>query len=321
MNRKILIFIIIICVLAFAVIGCSKPVINNDNRIKVITTLFPQYDFVRHIGGDKVIVDMLLPPGMESHMFDPKPGDIGKISSSDLFIYTGENMEPWAERIISSIDTNKVIVVDASKGVELHKEEHEHHDEDENEEHDDEDKEVGHAHEYDPHIWLDPELAKLMVDNITEGLCQKDPVNKDYYTKNAKDYKEEIDKLEKDFTAAVTNAKRNTIVFGGRFAFAYFVEHYNLEYKGAYDSCSTEAEPSVQTVVELIGYIKSNKIPAIYHEELVDPKVARSIAEQTGAELLLLHTAHNVSKSEMENGITYIKIMRNNLENLKKGLN
>ena len=308
-------------VVAFAVGRGGGDATNakGDKKIEIVASLFPQYDFARAIAGDKATVTLLLPPGMESHTFDPKPADMTKIYKADLFIYTGKFMEPWAERVIAGASdggAQNLLVVDASKGITLEEDEHSHEHEDHGHEGED-----AHRHEYDPHIWLDPTLAMKMVDNIADALCEKDPTNANYYRANAAKYRKELEKLDSDIFAAVKAGKRDTLVFGGRFAYLYFLKHFGLHYVTAYDSCSTEAEPSVRDVARVIDYVRKHNIPCVYHEEFVDPKIARSIAEQTGASLELFSTAHNVTKDELEGGVTFIKVMRGNLARIEKGLN
>ena len=175
-------------------VGCdtdSKTGSVSD-KLQIVTTLFPQYDFARVIGGDKVDVTLLLPAGMESHSYEPTPADIIKINKADLFIYTGESMEQWAHSIIESVDSNEVYVLDVSKNVPLLapnsivEDNHDH--EDENHNHDaeveaghDHSEGDGHNHTYDPHIWTSPKNAMIMVNNILEALCEVDPENADYY--------------------------------------------------------------------------------------------------------------------------------------------
>jgi len=302
-NIIFAIFIILTCL--FILISCAAPDSDNGGKIKIIATLFPQYDFARQIAGDKADVKLLLPPGVESHSFDPKPADMLEIYNADLFIYTGANMESWAETIIKGAKNDNLAVLDCSKNIELIQ--------------DDDDDE--HEHGADPHIWLNPMFAQRMVVDITLALCSIDPDNADFYTQNGNDYNKLLQKLNDDTFEIINSAKRKVIVFGGRFSYIYFLTHYNLDYVTAYDSCSSQAEPSVSKVAEVIDFIKQNNIPCIYHEELSDPKVAKSIAKETNTECLLFSTAHNVTKSEFDSGVTFLDIMYMNLENLKKGLN
>ncbi|MDR3231658.1 MAG: zinc ABC transporter substrate-binding protein [Synergistaceae bacterium] len=285
-------------------------------KLLVVATLFPQYDFARRIAGDLATVEMLLPPGVEGHMFDPRPGDIRLLNGADLFIFTGEGMEPWAGRILDALDNEGLVVVDASSGIELHDTE-------------------SHDHGDDPHVWLDPALAMEMVDNIADGLCRRDPINAEVYMKNARAYRAELEKLDGEFAVAAGRKSGSeipvmrfrgplnldTLVFGGPFAYIYFLERYGLKYVTAWENCSAEGEPGIRRIADVIRYMRNNDVRFIFYDPLEDSKVARSIAEQAGAELLSFHTAHSVGRPEFEAGITYLDLMRNNLENVKKALN
>ena len=287
--------------------GCAAPAGDGgeDGRVKVVATLFPQYDFARQIAGEHADVTLLLPPGVESHSYEPPPADIIMIGKADLFLYTGEYMEPWAEKILAGAGEG-VRAVDLSAHVTLEKD-------------DDGD---GHDHGgYDPHIWTDPQNAKIMVDDIAAALCAADPGNAGEYQTAAAEYKERLDALDERFSEVVETGKRREIVFGGRFALHYFAERYGLTCISAFDSCSGETEPSAGAVAQIIRAIETDGVPVIYYEELTDPKVARSIAEETGAKPLLLHSCHNVSREELQNGATYLSLMEQNVENLREGLN
>ena len=310
-------------------VGCDTDSQTGtvSDKLQIVTTLFPQYDFARVIGGDKVDVTLLLPAGMESHSYEPTPADIIKINKADLFIYTGESMEQWAHSIIESVDSNEVYVLDVSKNVPLLapnstvEDNHDH--EDENHNHDaeveaghDHSEGDGHNHTYDPHIWTSPKNAMIMVNNILEALCEVDPENADYYKDNANAYLAELEELDHELKDVVANAKRDTIYHGGRFAMQYLTNQYGIHYVSA----PFEAEPSAALVAQMIKEIKEQKIPVIYYEELVDPKISQMISDETGAKMLLLHSCHNVSKEDFNNGVTYLSLMKQNVENLKVGL-
>jgi len=312
-NSKFNIFLAVLISAIFIVAfsGCSASISEQSDKLVIVTTIFPQYDFARQIAKDKAEVSILLAPGTESHTYEPTPLDMKKINDADIFIYTGENMEPWAQSIVESIGNEALLVVDASKGIELIEGDHDHGEEiDESEE----------EHSLDPHIWLDPQLAKVMTDNILQALISMDSDNSDFYTANAEKYKTQLDKLDSDIRQAVESAQKDTIVFGGRFAYAYFINRYDIKYISAYEGCSSHDEPSVQSIVNVVEFVKANDINVIYHEEFSDPKVAKSIAEQTGATLSVLNTVHNLSSDDMQEGLTYIDVMYQNLESLKKGL-
>lgn len=334
--RKLQVIICVACIVSLLLIGCSKAETtdskvagDNTSRIKVVTTLFPQYDFANQVGKDAVEVKMLLKPGVESHTYEPAPSDIIEINKADIFLYTGDEMEPWVSKILDSLDSD-VMIVDLSKNITLDKVEdhdHEHEDEESDEDHLHEDEseeaehEEDHVHSYDPHIWTNPLNAKIMVEDIKTSLSEVDKANKMTYENNAKEYLASLDQLDQDIREVVKQAKRDEVVFGGRYAFHYFFEEYGLDYVSAYDSCSSETEPSAKVIATIIDKVKEDQIPVIFYEEFANPKVAESIANATGAKTLLLHSCHNVSTDDYKNGATYLSLMYQNLENLKEALN
>lgn len=315
MKRLISIFLTFLFLLG-TLCGCGTEAKKTNkeysDKLQIIATLFPQYDFAREIAGDKAEITLLLPPGMESHSFEPTPGDIIAIQESDIFLYTGDQMEPWVANIASNAP-DSLLVTDLSEGITLCKEEHDYETE---EEHDHE----GHNHEYNPHIWTSPVLAMKMVENVTQALCQADSANKDFYQENARNYLAKLEDLDQTFRQIVSEGQQDTLYIGSRFSLYYFMEEYGLHYVAAYDSCEEEAEPSIKRVVSMIESMRDSHVTAIYYEELVEPYIANTIAEATDAEPLLFHTCHNLSKDELESGATYLSLMEQNAKNLKKGL-
>lgn len=314
---KRIISILLVCMTVICIMpvsGCTKKESKETEKLSIVTTLFPQYDFARQIAGDKADVTLLLKPGTESHDYDPSASDMIKINEADLFIYTGQYMEPWAVTIVDGIDNKDLDVLDASENITLCKGDH---DEDE-EEHIEEET---HSHEYDPHIWTSPKNAIIMINNILEELCKIDSENETYYRENAEKYIEQIEQIDSDFRQVVSEAKYDTMYFGGRFALLYFVEEYGLNYESAFDSCSSETEPSARLVSHIVDEMKENGAKTVFYEELASTKTAQTIADEVGGNILLFHSCHNVSSDEFKNGATYVSIMRQNVENLKKGLN
>lgn len=326
----LLVLILIFSIITIIITNCMDVKQKESGKIEIIATLFPQYDFAKQIGGDKVNVTLLLPPGSESHTYEPTPQDMRNVNNSNLFIYTGKEMEPWAENLIDGMK-NEIKVLDLSTTVNLinikefedefcsgencnHNHEHNEHDG-----HNEQEKEE-HNHSYDPHIWLNPQYAIQMVNSILEQLCEIDPANKTYYQKNATEYIKQIQQLDIEFEETVSLAQNKKIAFGGAFAYAYFIEKYNLEFISAYQTCGENAEPSTTQVKQVIDYINENNIKVIFYKEYTTGNIAKTISESTNAEVLVFHTVHNVSKNELENGATYISVMRQNLENLKKAL-
>ncbi|OPY78041.1 MAG: High-affinity zinc uptake system binding-protein ZnuA precursor [Syntrophorhabdus sp. PtaU1.Bin058] len=321
MKQKILFCSIIALAVLFSAGACQKKEQPVTGRVKlqVITTLFPLYDFTKNIAGDRADVSLLLPPGVEAHSFEPKAGDMVKINAADLFIYTDKYMEPWVEDILKGVDSKKLIVVDTSKGVTLLEatEAGGHHDQ-EGARH--EGHKNNHDHgKIDPHIWLDLGNAQKMVDNIANGLIEKDPAGKDYYTKNAEVYKAKLDELDKRFRDSLSTCKKDTFIHGGHFAFNYLARRYHLKYFSAYHG-SPDSEPTPKRIIELKKKMEELGIHYVYFEELITPRVSEVISRETGATLLQLHGVHNISKEDMDKGATFLSLMERNLENLKVGL-
>ncbi len=317
MRRVISVMLIILFSLSMTACDKGGDAISDSGneadteKLTAVATLFPQYDFARIVGGEKVEVIKLLPNGVESHSYEPTPSDVIAINDADFFIYTGDNMEPWAATIIDGISSEEISVVDVCQKVPLL----------ETGGHDHEGEVEADEYTADPHIWTDPTRAMIMVDNIAAAFAAKDPENSDYYESNAEAYKEELRALDNEIQDIVVNGKRDKLIFGGMFAFTYFCDHYGLEYDAAIDSCSEHGEASAKKVAELIDEIEEEDIPIIYYEELRNPTVAQSIADSTGVEMLLFHSCHNVTDAEIEAGVSYLSLMEQNAVNLKKGLN
>ncbi|MCZ9840356.1 metal ABC transporter substrate-binding protein [Brachyspira hyodysenteriae] len=328
--------ILILFTLLFSIIFSSCKEVNKNNidndKLKVVTTIFPIYDFSRNIAENNINLQMIIKPGIEIHSFNTTPSDIIDIQNSDVFIYIGGESEQWAEKIVSSMDTNgkKIIrLIDYVKALDEEIIEgmeqdidHNHKEESNYEEHKNHIEE-SHRHEgiYDEHIWTSPKNAQLMVTAICNALSEIDADNADIYKSNADKYNQELTALDEEIRNAVGSSKRKNIVFGDRFPFRYLAEEYGLEYRAPFTGCSSQVDASPKTIAYLINYIKDNKIPYLYYIELSNEKIANTLIEQTGASKLKLHSGQNVSKEEFNSGITYLSIMRDNLESLKKGLN
>lgn len=313
---KLAVFLLLV-VIAAVLPACSATNKNEEGeKLKIVTTLFPAYDFAKQIAGDKAEVSLLLDPGVEAHEYDPTPADIIEINKSDIFIYMGDNMEHWAASIIDSLESPNVTVLDASSGVEFIKSS-EH---DENESGQTKANEEADAHEYDPHIWTSPKNAMIMVNTILETVVKADSENESYYRQNAANYIEQLKELDEEFRELAANAKYKTIYFGGRFAFIYFVQEYGFGYMAAFDSCSSETEPSAKLVTKIVDAMKASGSKVVYYEELTDNKTAKAIAQEVGGTTKLLHSCHNVSNKDFMAGETYVSLMKRNVENLKEGL-
>ena len=301
----------------------NKKPPTTTSKISIVTTLFPHYDFAKVIGGNKVDVTLLLPPGVEAHAYEPKPSDILKIRNAHVFVYTSESMEPWAHDIIKGVDS-KVRIVDASVGVNMMKDDDhesedggEHQDEDTNH-HESEDGQHNHSG-VDPHIWLDFENANIMAKNTTQALTEVDPQNAEYYRDNLKSYQDVLAKLDSQYKKTLSACQSKTIIFGGHYAFGYMAKRYGLEYVSA-QGFSPDAEPTAKDMIAMVQQVKDENIGYIFYEELTSPKIAQTLANETDTILLLLNGAHNISKTDFEDNVSFVSIMEDNLKNLQIGL-
>lgn len=312
-------FIILIIIMTIIVM-CFKTesVVKNEEKLQIVATLFPQYDFAKQIVKDKADVKLLLNSGVETHNYEPTGKDmITILSGSDMFLYTGTNLEPWTEKIVQNLETTNCKIVNVSDGIELItiEEFEERHINSEIliEEHEEEHK---HQEIYDGHIWQNPKNAVKMLDNVLKALCEIDPDNAEYYTKNAEEYRNQILELDGELGNIVNQSERKEIAVGGEFAYAYLVEEYGINFISVYTNCGEGEDPSIAKVKSVIDYINKYNIPVVYYEELSEGTVAKMIAEETEAEPLVLYSIHN-GDTEKD---TYVSLMSKNLENLKKGL-
>lgn len=325
---KKLVFIIFVVALIFSsiifLLNRTKISENNSQKIKVVTTLFPLYDFVKNIGKDKVEITLLLPPGVEAHAFEPKPSDLIKINESDLFIFTGKFMEPWANDIALGINSGNLKILDSSVGIDLMDQSDSSS---QGEAHNlpgiiDNSETNENIHDFngvDPHIWLDFSYVSIMINNITKALIEVDPANADYYRKNHQNYQDQLNRLDNNYKNELLNCKTNKVIYGGHYAFGYLSKRYGIKYEAAY-GLSPDSEPSVKDIAKIIEEIKKEKIDYIFFEELLGSKVAQTLAAETETNLLSLNPGHNIGKKDFENNVSFLDIMQKNLENLKIGL-
>ena len=289
----------------------NSPV--DSGRLQVVTTLFPLYDFVRNVGGDSVEVTLLLPPGVEPHSFEPKPEDVLKVARADVFIYTSLEMEPWAEKLVNGVArSGKPVKLQAGAGARYlaaaggADDDHHRH-------------EGTHQGARDPHIWLDIRNAMLMVDTIAGSLAKSAPAKRELFLANAAAYKKQLAALENRYKSGLAECKSREFIHGGHYAFAYLADCYQLNYISAF-GVSAESEPSPRRLVELVKTVRQHKLDYIFYEELLSPRIAETIATETGAKLLKLHGVHNLTRDELDGGATYLSLMEQNLANLEKGL-
>ncbi len=316
-STKIIISFVAIMVLAIGAIIGINNITKNHEKISIVATNFPAYDFARAVAGDKADIKLLIKPGAETHDFEPTPSDIIDIKNSKFFVYTGGESDEWIEDILSDIDVKKTKLIKMMDSVEVVEEEtvegmeHEHE-----HEHEEDEEEI----EYDEHVWTSLKNAQKIVNKIKDELVQISPEHKDDFEKNAEEYNEKLNKLDKEFEEIVENGNRKVVVFGDRFPLRYFIEDYGLKYFAAFSGCSEQTEASSKTIAFLVNKVKSEKIPVVLKIEMSNGNIARTIAEETGAKVLTFNTAHNVSADDFRNGKTYAKIMEDNLVVLKEAL-
>jgi len=320
-TLRLLLFILTAFILVSGCSGDRRSTGREDpgsEKIKLVTTIFPVYDFARNIGGDRVEVYNLLPPGAEPHHWEPNPGDLIRVSEARLFAYCGAGLEPWVESVLRNTDRSKLTVVDASKGAQLLEGGGDSHDGSPGEEVEDSgvDQEEDHDHgAVDPHIWLDPANAGIMVDNILEGLVQADPAGKDYYTANAQKYRASLEDLDGRYRAALAGAGQKRFVVSHD-AFGYMAHRYGLEQLSIRE-LSADAEPSPARMAEIVGLVREYRIKYIFSETLISPAVSEAIAREAGVRTMVLNPIGGLSEKEIAEGKSYLSIMEENLGNLK----
>ena len=293
--------------LALSLAGCGGPAEASD-KPTVVATLFPQYDFARNIAGEDAEVSLLLDYGADAHSYDPTPADLIAIARADLFLYTGDDMERWAAKLLGGADIaaatarGALTVVDLSASVELLP------------------SGDGDADEYDPHIWTSLSNAISMCETIRDALCEKDPAHTEGYTARCAAYIAELAELDKQYRAMASTAARKECYFGGSFAFAYLFDRCGLTYQSVYSGCSAHAEAASADVAGLIRALRESGATVLLYEDPADRKIAETVAAETGAKLLRLHAVHNISKAEADSGATYLSLMEQNLSVLSEAL-
>lgn len=304
MKKIICIFISVVMLAACGALAEDKP--------SVVVTGFPCYDMVRAVAGDMADITMLIKPGSEVHSYEPTPSDVIAMTEADLFVYIGGESDSWADGMLESMGGDAPETLRMFECVETCSDEDHDHDHDHGHE---------HSHEYDEHIWTSPKNAMLMVEAVCDAMCAADAANADAYRLNAEAYSAQIADIDAQITGVVENAARTELVFGDRFPFLYLAREYGLTYHAAFPGCAAETEPSAQTIMELIMKVEEDGIPVVYVIEMSTGNVASAIAEETGAEIVTLHSIQNVTADEFEAGETYVSIMQKNVEALRKGLN
>ena len=299
-----------VLILVLALLSACQTTVQVEDKPQIMVSLFPQYDIIRQIAQDKVDVEMFLPAGSEPHSYEPSASTLMKIVEADLFVYSSDELEPWVKRLVEGNASEDLIVLDASNGITLLEADHGHEGEDEDEE------ELA----FDPHYWLDPQNMIIMSESIRDALIEIDPENEAFYIENANSYIASLKELDSNWQDLFDRAQLNQIIYGGHFAFGYLSHRFGLEILSPYSGYAPDAEPSAQALAGLMDVLAEKEINVIFYEELIDPRVARIIAEQAKVKIEVLHGVHNLNAEEMQAGWTYVSIMEDNIEKLKEAL-
>lgn len=279
--------------------------------LKVITTLFPWYDFARAIGQEHAEVTLLLPPGVEAHGYAPTPQDLRRIEQADVFIYSGPAMEPWVSELLGGLNLRHTRVIDISASLNLPAPEPGHP------------ADQGHHHAeggLDPHFWLDLELAGRAVAVIAEGMAKQNPGQAAAMGGRARGFQQELKRLDEDIATGLRRCQGRDLIYAGHNAFAYFARRYDLRLRAAYAGFSPGAQSSPRALAELVAAIRRLRVKAVFYEVMADPRMARILSEEAGVEMRPLHDGHNLSAADRDRGVTYLQIMRENLRQLQAGL-
>lgn len=325
---KICLYTIALAVAVFMV-GCKGndlPV--DDGKLKIVTTIFPEYDWVKQIAGDSNNLDItfLMKNGGDLHSYSPSAEDILKISSCDMLVYVGGESDKWIEEILeNSVNSNiKAINLMNVLGEKAKEEElvegMEDDDHDDHDDHDDDDAEL----EYDEHVWLSLDNAQLFVKSITENLCAIDSENAETYKANCERYLSQLDALDDEYEEVIENSKYKTLIFADRFPFRYLTDDYDLSYYAAFKGCSAETEASFETITFLANKADELNLPRILTIDGSDGKIAKTVvaaSKNKDRTVYSLDSLQSVTDNEVQSGKTYIKAMESNLEILKKALN
>lgn len=348
--KKILCFVIVLTLcLSLTACGGSNKTEKKQYKLKVMTTLFPYYDFARAVIGDIDDIDLqlLVSPGQDDHSFEPTPKDVVAINQADLFIYNGGSIENWVDTVIDSLDNKsqqqmrmmdeigqeRLLGEEEEEGVfAVSDHDHEHedshsHSKDETDEHSQlentsEQEDLFHTdEELDEHIWTSPANAEILVDSICQKLSKMMPEHKTQFRKNADNYIKQIKQLDTKFKNITSKATHKEVIFADKFPIKYFAKEYGLKYYAAFAGCSGDTEPSAKTVAFLIDKVKKNDVKGIFYLELSSTAMADTICQDTGTVAYQFNSCHNITNEQFKAGVTYVQLMKENAKILEKALN
>lgn len=319
-TGRILVLLAACLMVAAALAGCmaekkEETPLSTAKKIRIVCTNFPGYDFARHIVKDHGEVTMLVKPGTDVHSFSPSPKDLKAVADSDLLICTGGDSDEWLGKILDATGKKPGNVFRMMDAVKLSEEEHPEGMQPK------EEAEKEECPEMDEHVWTAPVNAIEIVKKLNASISKLDGAHAEEYQKNADAYMKELSDLDQSFRDVIDHADRKEIIVGDRFPFLYFVKEYGLTYYAAFPGCAKDTEADPKTIAFLINKVKADQIPVIFHIELSNQQMSRSIAEATGAKERQLNSIHNVTQKDFDAGVTYVDLMRQNVKTLKEALN
>lgn len=329
MSRALLRFCAVLLVLCalFCCFGCGGRKSEDNGKITVLCTMFPQYDWLREIVGDseKIELSLIIQNGTDPHSYEPTAADILAISKADMIVYLGGESDRWVSEALERSDNKDIVRIELSEceGVELHdissaSEGHSH----EGHEHEHE----GHDHgTLDEHLWLSLHNAKAACEALAGALSKLDESGAESYTENAKAYIEKLDVLDEKYEKAIESvaAEERFLLFCDRFPFVYLLEDYGIEYAAAFEGCSADADADFETVLRLIKETDAHALTAVAVTESSDGALARTVLEssaQGGGEIIVFNSLQSVNKKQIADGISYLSVMEENLNALKRAL-
>lgn len=274
--------------------------------LRAMASLFPLHEFAKAVGAERAQVDLLLPPGVEPHTWEPKASDIAKMSAADVLIYLGPALEPQVSDILRGVATADLVVVQVTRDLPILAA--------------DEGRDGGaHTQGLDPHIWLDLELSQRIVERIAKVFAERDPQGASVYLENARAYTAKLASLDRQYREGLRTCRRRAFVFGGHAAFSYLARRYGLEQISLY-AVSPDSRPTPKQLTEVVDLAKRHDLDVIYFEVLVSGELAKVIAKEVGAKTLVLNPGGNLTRKEWEAGVTFLSLMEANLRNLREGL-
>jgi zinc transport system substrate-binding protein len=282
--------------------GCTQEQTAAQEKLRIVATVFPQYDFARTIAGEYADVTLLLSAGQEMHNYEPSPLDVAEIAGCDIFLRIGGESEVWTDTVLEALDTSHMDVVTLMDAIETPLAE-----EDE-------------AEEFDEHIWTSPINAIAMAEAVCDSLCRADPEHTEIFTERTEEYTAALSALDTEYRTLAEGLDNPVLVIADKFPFRYLAAEYGFQYAAAFSGCSSETEPTVASLAELTAVIQENRLNTVFYLQFSSSRIAERVCAMTGAKAAMLHPCHNVSAEEMEQGVTFLELMQENYEAIKEAL-